>query len=159
MRVHKSNSHCGADNVLSTPSSSKRLSGMAARVAFTFFSSSEWRINSCLWPLLISSLRQARHSRTAAMDGSLRSSTSQAELTSCLGCMTRRSRSADQGGNAATTTSWSKCFGSPTHTRRCKSMPTAMAGRLRSAWHGSRGELPCKTLQSTGREDSLCGLH
>jgi putative transposase len=43
------------------------------------------------------------------------------------------------GKSAATTTSWSKGFGAPSNTRRCTSMPTAMAGRLRSAWSASFG--------------------
>ncbi|QNJ30624.1 integrase [Synechococcus sp. PROS-9-1] len=49
------------------------------------------------------------------------------------GCRPRRSRSAGQAESAATTTSrWRGC-GARSNTRRCIYMPTAMAGRLKSA--------------------------
>jgi hypothetical protein len=80
----------------------------------------------------------------SSMAGDRRSSTptkgaSSPQLTSWASCRPRRSRSAGQEESAATTTSWSKGFGKPSKTRRCTSMPTAMAGRLRSAWPASCG--------------------
>ena len=54
--------------------------------------------------------------------------------TSWRGCRLRRSGSVGQEGNAATTTSWWRGCGERSSTRRCTCVPTAMAGRQRSAW-------------------------
>ena len=59
----------------STPSSSKRLSNVAARMALPL---SACKIRGCLRPLLIRSRRQALLTRSAAIPGSSRSATSQA---------------------------------------------------------------------------------
>jgi hypothetical protein len=59
--------------------------------------------------------------------------------TSWRGCRLRRSGSAGQGGSAATTTSWWRGCGERSSTRRCTCVPTAMAGRQRSAWPASSG--------------------
>jgi hypothetical protein len=76
------------------------------------------------------------------MAGGRRSSTptegaSSPLLTLGPSCGVRRSRSAGQKESAPTTTSWSKGFGAPSTTMSCISMPTPMAGRLRSAWPAS----------------------
>ena len=55
-------------------------------------------------------------------------------VTSLRGCRLRQSRSAGQAGNGVTTTSSLSDCGEQSSTRRCTCMPTAMAGRLRSAW-------------------------
>ena len=65
----------GLEKDLSTPSSSRRLSSVAARMALPL---SACRINGCRRPLLIRSRRQALLTRSAAMAGSSRSPTSQA---------------------------------------------------------------------------------
>ena len=65
----------GRKKDLRTPSSSKRLSSVAARMALPL---SAWRISGCCRPLLIRSRRQAWLTRSAAMAGSSRSATSQA---------------------------------------------------------------------------------
>ena len=65
----------GFEKDLSTPSSSSRLSRVAARMALPL---SAWRISGCFRVLLIRSLRQALLTRSAAMAGSSRSWTSQA---------------------------------------------------------------------------------
>ena len=90
--------------------------------------SSAWRLWK--WP---SAVAAGRRSSTPTKGAS------SPQLTSWHGCRARRSRSAGQEESAATTTSWSKGFGAPSNTRRCTSMPTAMAGRLRSAWPASCG--------------------
>ena len=54
-------------------------------------------------------------------------------------CRSRRSRSAGQGESAATTTSWWRGCGGRSSMRRCTCAPTAMAGRLKSAWPASSG--------------------
>jgi len=60
--------------------------------------------------------------------------------TSRQGCRQRRSRSAGQEGNAATTTSWSNGCGTQSNTRRCICTPTAMVGTLRLTWRDSSGD-------------------
>ena len=54
--------------------------------------------------------------------------------TSCRKCRQRRSRSAGQAENVATTTSWWRGCGAHSSMRRCIYVPTEMAGRLKSAW-------------------------
>ena len=54
-------------------------------------------------------------------------------------CRSRRSRSAGQGESAATTTFWWRGCGGRSSMRRCTCAPTAMAGRLKSAWPASSG--------------------
>ena len=59
--------------------------------------------------------------------------------TSWPSCRPRRSRSAGQEGSAATTTSSLNGCGAQSSTRRSTCVPTAMAGRLRSASPASYG--------------------
>ena len=60
-------------------------------------------------------------------------------VTSWPGYRERGSRSAGLGGSAAMTTSSLKDYGECSNTRRCTCLPTAMAGRLKSAWPNSCG--------------------
>ena len=59
--------------------------------------------------------------------------------TSRSDCWRRWARSAGQKGNAATTTSWWNGCGAQSSTRRHTCTPTAMVGRLKSAWPASSG--------------------
>jgi len=60
-------------------------------------------------------------------------------VTSWPGCSKKRSRSAGQEGSAATTISLLNDCGERSNTRRSTCTPTAMAGRLKSAWPTSCG--------------------
>jgi len=60
-------------------------------------------------------------------------------LISWAGYKEKESRSAGQGGSAATTTSWWRGCGEWSNTRRCSYALTAMAGTLKSGWHAFSG--------------------
>ena len=60
-------------------------------------------------------------------------------VTSWPDCRQKRSRSAGQDGSVATTTSLLNDCGEQSNMRRSTCMPTAMAGRLKSAWPASCG--------------------
>jgi len=118
------------------------------KVSFTWlrlliFSPEIYSAGSCQTALTRSSVWMPWRWRWRAA-ASQRSSTptkavSSPHQTSWPGCRPRRSRSAGQAGNVATTTSWWRGCGERSSTRRCTCVPIAMAGKLKSAWPTSFG--------------------
>jgi hypothetical protein len=90
--------------------------------------SSVWRLWRWRWKGAAS-----QRSSTPTKDASLH------PLSLFPGYMSRRSVSVGQDESVATTTSSSNAFGGQSSTRRCTCVPTAMAGRPRSAWPDSYG--------------------
>ena len=99
-----------------------------------------WKLSNSLdTEFCLDALEMALELPASQRSSTLTKTVSSPLVFSWPGCKLRRSRSAGQEGNAATTISWLRGFGTLSRTRRCICVPTAMAGKLKSAWLASCG--------------------